>query len=236
VYLRSCHRHKDGKRHAYWALVESYRTARGPRQRVVAYLGELHERGRLGVQRVAQRDTAPQTGLVDSQACPDWVEVDLGGVRVERSRAFGGGWLGLMRLRQLGMSELLQAPMPSGREQIPWSAMTVALVRGRLLDPGSELHLAEHVYDASALAELLGVPAAKVNDDRLYCTLDKLLPHKPSLEKHLKQRLGELCCASSNANCWQVTGAWCMKGLRSSCAPLRAERKYSFFAAVPDAS
>jgi hypothetical protein len=55
--------------------------------------------------------------------------------------------------------------MPSGREQIPWSAMTVALVRGRLLDPSSELHLAEHGYEASALAESLGVQAAKVNDD-----------------------------------------------------------------------
>jgi hypothetical protein len=35
-------------------LAESYRTARGPRQRVVAYLGELDEQGRLGVQRVVQ--------------------------------------------------------------------------------------------------------------------------------------------------------------------------------------
>ena len=52
MYLRRCYRRKDGKRHAYWALVESYRTARGPRQRVVAYLGELDESGRLGVRAV----------------------------------------------------------------------------------------------------------------------------------------------------------------------------------------
>ena len=32
MYLRRCYRRKDGKRHAYWALVESYRTARGPRR------------------------------------------------------------------------------------------------------------------------------------------------------------------------------------------------------------
>ena len=220
MYLRRCYRQKDGKRHAYWALVESYRTARGPRQRVVAYLGELDEQGRLGIERVAQPDRAPQADLFDREASQEWVEVDLGGVRVERSRPFGGGWLGLMLLRQLGLSELLEALMPSGREEIPWSAMTVVLVLGRLLDPSSELHLAEHGYEASALAELLGVPAAKVNDDRLYRTLDRLLPHKPAfhptdedlsvgtpafhptdedlsvgtlaLEKHLQQRLGEL--------------------------------------------
>lgn len=29
MYLRRCHRMKDGKRHAYWALAESNRTARG---------------------------------------------------------------------------------------------------------------------------------------------------------------------------------------------------------------
>src|SRR3989304_3075965 len=48
MYLRPCYRRKNGKRHAYWALMESYRTERGPRQRVVAYLGQLDERGRRG--------------------------------------------------------------------------------------------------------------------------------------------------------------------------------------------
>ena len=41
MFLRRCRRSKNGKQHRYWALVESYRTARGSRQRVVAYLGEL---------------------------------------------------------------------------------------------------------------------------------------------------------------------------------------------------
>ena len=30
ILCRRCYRRKDGKRHAYWALVESYRTDRGP--------------------------------------------------------------------------------------------------------------------------------------------------------------------------------------------------------------
>jgi len=41
MFLRRCKRKKNGKQHTYWALVESYRTARGFCQRVVAYLGEL---------------------------------------------------------------------------------------------------------------------------------------------------------------------------------------------------
>ena len=60
MYLRRCYRSKDGKRHAYWALVESYRTARGPRQRVVAWLGATDEQGRLGVRRGAQQQRERQ--------------------------------------------------------------------------------------------------------------------------------------------------------------------------------
>jgi hypothetical protein len=41
MFLRRLVRRKNGKPHTYWALAESYRTARGSRQRIVAYLGEL---------------------------------------------------------------------------------------------------------------------------------------------------------------------------------------------------
>lgn len=41
MFLRRFERHKNGKPHTYWALAESYRTAKGSRQRIVAYLGEL---------------------------------------------------------------------------------------------------------------------------------------------------------------------------------------------------
>jgi hypothetical protein len=82
--------------------------------------------------------------------------------------------------------------MPAGREEIPWSALALVLVIGRLLDPSSELRLAEHLYERTALGDLLGVPTSKVNDDRLYRGLDKLLPHKDALQAHLKNRLGEL--------------------------------------------
>ena len=214
MYLRRCYRRKDGKRHAYWALVESFRTARGPRQRVVAYLGELDERGRLGVQRAAQPAASLQSELFDQAPGAEWVEVDLRGVRVEHSRPFGGTWLGLMLVRQLGLSDLLETLLPCGREEVPWSVMTLVLILGRLLDPSSELHL----------AELLGVPAAKVNDDRLYRTLDRLLPHKAALEKHLKQRLGELFNLDYDLLLYDVTSTY-FEGMAA--ANPQAQRGYS---------
>src|ERR1019366_9472058 len=79
-------------------------------------------------------------------------------------------------------------------------------------------------YEASALAELLGVPAAKVNDDRLYRTLDRLLPHKPALEKHLKQRLGELFELDYDLLLYDVTSTY-FEGLAA--ANPQAQRGYS---------
>jgi hypothetical protein len=191
MYLRRCYRKKDGKRHAYWALVESYRTARGPRQRVVAWLGAMDEQGRLGLKSCAERATTNQ-GHLFRDTTSRWVEVDVKRVRVERSRKFGGPWLGLELLRRLELDRFLEQTLPEGREEIPWPLMATVLVLGRLCDASSELHLAERFYESSALADLLSVPAEKVNEDRLYRALDALLPYKPALEKHLKDRLGEL--------------------------------------------
>ena len=191
MYLRRCFRRKDGKRHAYWALVESYRTNRGPRQRVVAWLGVMDEQGRLGVKHCAEKRPGHQTDLFRSTE-PEWVEVDVKRVRVERSRKFGGPWLGKELLRRLALDEFLGQTLPNGREEIPWSATAMILLLARLCEPSSELHLAEHVYQGSALSDLLGIPDEKVNEDRWYRALDTLLPHKKALEKHLKERLGEL--------------------------------------------
>ena len=41
MFLKRIVRRSRGKTLSYWALVESYRTARGPRHRIVSYLGEL---------------------------------------------------------------------------------------------------------------------------------------------------------------------------------------------------
>jgi hypothetical protein len=81
------------------ALIERWwnRTARGPRQRTVAYLGQLDEAGRLGVQRAAQgnQQSADQQLQLweDDAPPPEWVEVNAAGVRGENRRAFGNGAL-----------------------------------------------------------------------------------------------------------------------------------------------
>ena len=204
MFVRPCYRKKDGKRHAYWALVESYRTERGPRQRIVAYLGRLDEEGRLGVQEAAvpqaQGNQRQQCLPFADEASPDesrevqprWVTVNASAVRVENCVQFGGPWLALELIKKIGLDDFLRKHLPKGGADVGWSSMALVLVICRLCKPSSELHIAEHFYRKSALAQLLGVPAAKVNEMRLYRALDQLLPHKEKLEVFLKNRLGEL--------------------------------------------
>ena len=200
MFIRQYFKTRNGERQAYWALVETYRGESGPRQRVVAWLGKLDEAGRLGVQQAAVGSSAmpsseKQSLLFDDETDetePRWVEVNASAVRVENSRQFGGPWLALKLIHQLKLDEFLKQKMPPGRERVPWSLSSLVLVIGRLLDPSSELHTSEQWYPKTALPELLGVPADRVDDNRLYRTLDQLLPHKAALEAHLKNRLGEL--------------------------------------------
>jgi transposase len=62
----------------------------------------------------------------------------------------------------------------------------------RFCEPASELHIETTWYRRTALEDLLLVPPEKIHTDRLYEGLDKLLPHKEAIEKHLKDRLGRL--------------------------------------------
>jgi len=213
MFIRPCYRKKNGKKHAYWALVESYRTDRGPRQRVVAYLGQLKEPERLGVKHAAEgngKSPFKQLRLFDhdNRPQPEWVEIDAANVRVENQLDFGGPWLALELIRKLKLDELLESVMPRGREDIPWSRMALVLTISRLCNPSSELHIAEHYYGKTAMPDLLGIPSDKVYDERLYRALDQLLPHKEALEKHLKNRLPALFDLEYDLLLYDVTSTY----------------------------
>jgi len=208
MFIRPCIRNKNGKRHAYWALVESVRTASGPRQRTVAYIGAADEETREGVRCAANGRSNGRQKKLFGDVKPNWVEVDTSRVRVERCREFGGPWLGLELLRTIGLDTFFREAIPSGREEIPWPQMAAVLALCRLCEPSSELHIAEDFYRTSALPDLLGIPAGKINDDRLYRALDRLLPHKAKLEVFLKERLGELFDLKYDILMYDVTSTY----------------------------
>ena len=206
MFLRAYHRTKDGKRHTYFALVESRRTERGPRQQVVAQLGELTVDQQRPWQRTAIFHTHHEDGaelplFVDEEHAPlpddpDVVRIRLGKVGWANARAFGDVWLGLPLWNMMGLNEIVARHVRTGRETVPPATMVALEVISRLcIGQGgetSEFALAEHGYRRTALEDLLGVPDEAVTKDRLYRTLDTLLGAKEDLERDLKDRLGEL--------------------------------------------
>jgi transposase len=190
---------------------------------VVAYLGEMTEAERTGVEQAAEEKEGWQQRLFDEKRELQWEEVDIRRIHPERVRDFGGYWLGLQACDQLGLTAFLES-VTKGKPDIPWSMMNLVLVLMRLCNPSSELRIAEHLYERSSLDDLLGIPAEKVNDDRLYRALDSLLPHKNALEKHLKERLGELFNLKYDLLLYDVTSTY-FEGAASDNEPAR--RGYS---------
>jgi len=216
MFLRRCKRKKNGKQHTYWALVESYRTARGSRQRIVAYIGELkddEQNGWVQLGRRLDKRSRPLPSLFDPPHYDDPtdeepVEVNLKGVRLERLRDFGDVWLALGLWRLLGLDQLLSDKMPPGREEVPWQVVAAILTMARLSEPSSELHIEDSWYRRTALEDLLGVSPQKVHTDRLYAALDGLLPHKQVIEEHLKERLGDLFDLKYDLLLYDVTSTY----------------------------
>jgi hypothetical protein len=201
MFLRRYHRTKNGKKHVYFALVESVRTDAGPRQRIVAHLGELNhaqeERWQRTVVFYNRQGQAQELRLFPDDAAPfpddpNVVRVRLDTVGWSNGRRFGDIWLARWLWQLLELDKIIAAHVPQNKETVAPADIVAIEVINRLCQPCSEFALAEHWYAATGLEDLLGVPDAVVTKDRLYHTLDQLLAAQEKIEDALKERLGTL--------------------------------------------
>jgi hypothetical protein len=202
MFLRRYRRSKDGKAHSYFALVESVRTDAGPRQHVVAYLGELnHDQERRWHRTVVfynrqgdaqQLRLFPEDGDAALADDPDVVRVRLKNVGWTNARRFGDVWLARWLWHYVGLDDIVDRHLPQGKEDVRPADVVAIEVINRLCGPCSELALAEHWYASTALEDLLGVPDQAVTKDRLYRTLTALGQVQDPIESDLKERFGTL--------------------------------------------
>lgn len=202
MFLRPYKRFKDGKAHTYYALVESVRTANGPRQHIVAYLGELnHDQERRWQRTVVfynrQGDAQQLRLFPDSEDVPlpddaDVVHVRLKQVGWTNARRFGDVWLAWQLWRMLHLDDIVHRHVPVGKQTCRPADIVAIEVINRLCAPCSEFALAEHWYASTALEDLLGVADADVTKDRLYRTLDGLRAAQQAIEDDLKKQLETL--------------------------------------------
>ena len=206
MFLKRSRRKKNGEVYEYWNLVKTVRTSKGPRHEVVAALGKapgLDNQTRRGWENIMDlldgvegRERSYQPEL--NQEClsddnkavssPQWAQVDVTGISVERVRDFGGVFLALALWRRLGFHSLLNKLIEPGKETVSWEVVACILTIARFCGNKSELEVAQRWYRDNALEDLLGVDWNQVNDSRLYRGLDILDAHKDALCKHLLER------------------------------------------------
>jgi transposase len=217
MFLRPNFRYKDGKDHAYWSLVETVRTPDGPRQRTLCYLGELNHSARSrwlkAIEVFNEQGERRQlklfpSGVEPPENDPDVAQVRLSAVRFERARQFKNCFLGLELWKRLGLDRFWEELLDAEPADVPWSRVAALLAINRLCAPASELGIEERWYPATALDDLLGFPAGAINDTRLYRSLDRLLPHKTKLERHLKERYGKLFGAEFDVLLYDLTSSY----------------------------
>jgi transposase len=217
MFLRPHQRSKDGKDHTYWSLVETVRTANGPRQRTLCYLGELNgsaqARWLKSVEVFNEQGEAQQLKLFPSHVevpddDPQVARVLVDRVRLERTRQFGACFLGWELWKHLALDRFFEQAVDDDPADIAWSRVAAVLAINRLCAPGSELAVEERWYPATALDDLLEIAEGKINDTRLYRCLDRILPHKTKLEQHLKQRYGELFGAEFDVLLYDLTSTY----------------------------
>lgn len=199
MFLRVKQRHKDGKDHRYYSIVEN-RRVQGERfvQRQVLYLGEINDHQKaawcktLEVFHEGEEQSRQIALFPEDRPAPDLkcaiVRIKLSELALHRPRQWGACWLACQLWEQLAFDEFWRERLPPSRQGTRWLNVFKTLVSYRLLDPGSEWRLHREWYEKSALPDLLGEDFALVQIDKLYRCLDKLLAHKEEMFSFLRKR------------------------------------------------
>lgn len=211
MYLRSTVVKTKRKTFRYWKLVETVRTEKGPRQRVIAHLGDLTRFGPDDWQELADRMGSPEiAGKLQRRVKqggrkgrpPSWtledivdegetVTIRLDSIRLKDPRDFGDVYVGLQIWKHLGLGKLMEELLREEEADVPVSLMAALIAVNRLVCPRSELGIVRW-FPQTALPSLLGVRATAINEDRLYRTLDMVVKHKSRIEEHLSDKGLEL--------------------------------------------
>jgi len=213
MYIRKTVRRYKDKTYVNFLLVESVLTDKGPRQKVICSLGDLSPRppeqwlalarklqdaltGQLSLPGMADEDpelqqlrhilpvqTAPPVDVDTSSSPGDLVSVHIDRVTYQTPRPAGHIHVGLEFWKRLGLDDILKSLGFS-----PWLvSLTCAMTLDRLIHPAAEYAMPDWVR-STAMADILGVDFSRLPDDPLYRNLDRLHPHRATIESALAGR------------------------------------------------
>ncbi len=221
---------KTGEIYIKHQLVESYRTEKGPRQRVILNLGQLsldkrqwrrlafELENRLSGQDSLLNDPAIEHAAdeilknydfyklrVKKQTQPShWLKVDLAKLAVSNNRSLGPELAADYSWGLLGMDRILKdAGMDSKKISI-----AKALIFAKLISPSSEASALEWITKRSSCAELIDRRLSNLKKDALYETGDALYYLKDHIEKSLAQKEADLFTTESTLYLYDLTNTY----------------------------
>ena len=220
MFLRPKDRHKDGKTHRYWSVVENHRVSGGRWvQRQVLYLGELNDRQRAGwvrtIEAVEGRDGSTRQLALFPEDRPELPAVGCEAVRVRidrielrRPRQWGACWLALYLWDLLQLDRFWSERLLPSRKGTRWLNVLKALVAYGLIDPGSEFRFHREWFLGNAMGDLLGEDFSLAQKDKPYRCLDRLVKHREALFNFLQERWGQLFGARYDVLLYDLTSTY----------------------------
>jgi hypothetical protein len=214
MYIRKvAHTDKNGKTYHTFKLIESVRTERGPRQKMVLNLGTdfpvPEEKWKDLANRIeeivtGQRQFFPCAEDIEELAAryarnviayhgqeekkessaPDYARVDVDTVDHEHVRSVGAEHVVYETMKTLGLPDLFCA---LGFNK-PALDAAVGVIAARLIAPASERATHRWLQEMTALGDLLETDFSDISQDRVYKVADALLRHKQEIEDHLRSR------------------------------------------------
>jgi len=229
------HKNKKNRRKYFtYKLVESVRTERGPRQRDVLNLGVRFDlpkeqwkvlanciEGTLTGQsplfdypkkistlarKYAREITRQQAQAIgEAEDVPsDYQVVDVNSVDNEDIRSVGAEHVVYETMRHLGLDRKLRS-FGLTRMQL---ALTMGVIAGRMIAPGSERATHQWLLNRSGLDELMGVDLSNVSLDSVYKASDILLKNQDALEEHLRRTEGQLFALDEKIILYDLTNTF----------------------------
>ena len=235
MFIRAKEKKNKNSNKIYYThkLVESVRTERGPRQRILLNLGTLDleqkqwkplanrieellaGQRRLvaleeNIEALAQHFTKllVQKKMAEKnefkQSEQDFQSVDVNALASSEGKSIGSEHVGLEAMKQLGFFKLFRQ-LKFKKEN---TDLATLLIIGRLVHPCSERELKRYAEDESGLDELLKTDFSHLANNALYETSDILFSHKDTIEQFLRNHSKKLLGLGESIILYDLTNTY----------------------------
>lgn len=230
MYIRTVFKKNknSSKLYEFQQLVETIRTDKGVRQKLLLSLGRVpisKERWPRLVRRIEEIlrnqtsiiNEAPEIEELAQRISQEFIKkhmieseiddiqaVHMSSIQNQRVRQIGNEYLGVSFFKKLNFTKCLKS-CGFTKRQIEIASL---LIIGRLVSPGSERHLHTWARHLSGLDEIIRADFSHLSLNSLYKVTDLLYDHKDEIEVHLRAKAKDLFSLDETIILYDLTNTY----------------------------